>query len=395
MGRWIPVVGGMLLNLALGSLFAWSVFVLPLEREFGWTRAQTSWVFTIAMLSTTVCLVVGGRLQDRHGPRPGAAIGAVAIGSAYLLASVTESLAFLYVTFGLIGGIANGIGYSSTVPVASKWFPDRRGLAVGFIVGAYGGGSALIGPGAAILVQQVGWRTTFRLLGVLFFVMAAAGAALLRNPPGERDTPSPHRERASQSVRDMTLAQVLRTRTFWALWLAYWLGTTAGMMTISQLVPFARSTGLSIAAATFAIAVGACGNVSGRILSGWISDALGRLATLRTMIALSAIAMPSLFLLRETPAMFYVLVAVVYWCYGTQLSVFGSTAADFYGTRHLGLTYGALLTAVGLAGVLGPIVGAHAFDRFGHYGYAFFAAHWRSWRSPRWRWHTHHTLQGR
>jgi OFA family oxalate/formate antiporter-like MFS transporter len=370
----------MLLNLTLGSLFAWSVFVLPLEAEFGWTRAQTSWVFTIAMLSTTICLVLGGILQDRRGPRIGAAIGAVAVAAAYLLASFTQSLGFVYLTFGVVGGIANGIGYAATVPVASKWFPDRRGLAVGLIVGAYGGASAIVGPVAAILVDRVGWRVTFRLLAAVFFVAAAAGAALLRNPTPEEassrlspDAGTGQRER-TRSGGAPTLAAVLRTRTFWALWFAYWLGTTAGMMTISQLVPFARSAGLSLAAATFAITVGASANVSGRILAGWMSDWLGRLATLRAMLVISAAAMPALFLLRESPTVFYLLVAVVYWCYGTQLSVFGATAADFYGTANLGVIYGALLTAVGLAGVLGPIVGAHAFDRFGDYGYAFFAA---------------------
>jgi OFA family oxalate/formate antiporter-like MFS transporter len=374
--RWTPVAGGMMLNFALGSLFAWSVFVLPLEHEFGWTRAQTSWVFTFAMMSTTVCLVLGGILQDRRGPRVGAAIGALAIGTAYLLASRTQSLLYLYVTFGIIGGIANGIGYAATVPVASKWFPDRRGLAVGLIVAAYGGGSAIIAPAAAALVEVLGWRTTFRVLGMTFFAMAAVGAALLRNPPATLNSFTPVGDMASapEAPRAISLYQMLGTRTFWSLWIGYWLGTTAGMMTISQLVPFARSAGLSAAAATFAITVGACGNIGGRIFSGWLSDALGRLRTLRVMIVISAFAMPSLFWWRDQPVVFYLLVAVVYWCYGTQLSVFGSTAADFFGTRNLGRNYGALLTAVGLAGTLGPILGAQTFDRVGHYGYAFFAA---------------------
>jgi MFS transporter, OFA family, oxalate/formate antiporter len=373
MCRWSPLAGGMLLNVALGSLFAWSVFVLPLEQEFGWTRAQTSWVFTIAFMATTICLVIGGVLQDRRGPRPGAAIAAVAIAVAYALASLTTTLPFLYVTFGLVGGIANGIGYAATVPVASKWFPDRRGLAVGLIVGAYGGGSALVAPAATWLIASLGWRPTLRILAAAFLVLAGCGAALLRNPPGEA-VPSQRASRVPRSAADMTVHAVLRTPSFYALWIAYCLGTTAGLMTISQLVPFARSAGLSLAAATLAVAIGACGNVGGRVLSGWMSDALGRLRTLQMTIVLSALAMPALFLFREEAATFYLFVAVVYWCYGAQLSVFGATAADFYGTTHLGSNYGALLTAVGIAGVVGPMLGAHAFDRFGDYRYAFFGA---------------------
>src|SRR5262245_27300838 len=224
MRRWSPLAGGMLLNVALGSLFAWSVFVLPLEQEFGWTRAQTSWVFTIAFMATTICLVVGGVLQDRRGPRPGAAIAAVAIAAAYALASLTTTLPFLYATFGLLGGIANGIGYAATVPVASKWFPDRRGLAVGLIVGAYGGGSALVAPAATWLIASLGWRPTLRILAAVFFVLAGCGAALLRNPPIEA---APAR-RVSQTPRgrvDMTVRAVLRTPSFYALWIAYCLGT--------------------------------------------------------------------------------------------------------------------------------------------------------------------------
>jgi OFA family oxalate/formate antiporter-like MFS transporter len=172
----------------------------------------------------------------------------------------------------------------------------------------------------------------------------------------------------------MSTSEMLRTPTFYALWVAYCLGATAGLMTISQLVPFARTAGLGAAAATLGITVGAIGNAGGRILSGWLSDTLGRIATLRTMILISAAAMPALFILREQLVPFYVLVAAVYWCYGTQLSVFAATTADFYGTRYLGLNYGLLFTAWGTAGILGPILAARVFDAFGDYRYAFYIA---------------------
>ena len=145
-------------------------------------------------------------------------------------------------------------------------------------------------------------------------------------------------------------------------------------MTISQLVPFARSAGLGASVATISLIVSSCGNAGGRIVSGWLSDALGRLPTIKTMVLISAVAMPALFLWRANVVAFYALVAVVYWCYGTQLSVFASTTADYYGTRHLGLNYGMLFTAWGAAGILGPAIAARVFDRFGDYRYAFFAA---------------------
>jgi len=379
MNRWWPVVGGVSMNLALGSLYAWSVFVLPLEKEFGWTRAQTSWVFTIAIVCFALSFVAAGRLQDIRGPRLPAAIGGALVGGGFLLASRTSSLAALYIAFGVIVGIGNGFGYATPIPVASKWFPDRRGLVVGLMVGGYGAGSAIFGPIATTLVADIGWRSTFQILGVVFLVMTAIGAALLRNPPSGYEAVSvvaadQRRAAIASASRELTTRDMLATPTFYALWIAYCLGTTAGLMTISQLVPFARSSGVGATAATFAITIGACGNAGGRILSGWMSDRIGRLPTLRAMVLLSAIAMPALFVWRADVVAFYLLVAVVYWCYGTQISVFASTAADFYGTRHLGMNYGLLFTAWGVAGILGPAIGATVFDRFGDYRYAFFAA---------------------
>jgi OFA family oxalate/formate antiporter-like MFS transporter len=375
MNRWRVVAGGVSMNLALGSLYAWSVFVLPLEKEFGWTRAQTSWVFTIAVLMFAATFILAGRIQDARGPRICALLGAVLVSAGFFLASFTTSLLFLYITFGVVVGAGNGFGYSTPMPVASKWFPDKRGLVVGLMVGGYGASSAILGPVATNLIASIGWRPTFRLLGGLFFVMGMIGVWLLKNPPaGYRPAGWNPQAAAAAQRRDYSPGEMLRTPQFYFLWVAYCLGTTAGLMTISQLVPFARLAGLTAAAATFAITVGAVGNAGGRILSGWLSDALGRLTTLRLMVLGSAVAMPALFLWREQAHLLYVLVAVVYWCYGTQLSVFASTTADLYGTRNLGMNYGLLFTAWGTAGIIGPIIAARVFDAFGGYRYAFYAA---------------------
>jgi OFA family oxalate/formate antiporter-like MFS transporter len=374
MNRWRVVVGGVSMNLALGSLYGWSVFVLPLEREFGWTRSQTSWVYTIAVVVFASTFVLAGRIQDRRGPRLCAFAGAILVAAGFVLASFTTSLWFLYVAFGLVVGAGNGFGYATPMPVASKWFPDRRGLVVGLMVGGYGAGSAIFGPVATSLIGSVGWRPTFRLLGVVFLVMGLLGAWLLENPPpgyAPRGWTPPG---GAALRRDYSTREMLRTPQFYGLWIAYALGATAGQMTISQLVPFARSAGLGAAVATLALPISAAGNAGGRILSGWLSDALGRVTTLRLMILASAVAMPALFAWREQVVLFFVLVACVYWCYGTQLSVFASATADLYGTRHLGLNYGVLFTAWGAAGIFGPMIAGRVFDTFGGYRYAFYAA---------------------
>ena len=377
--RWWRVVGGMSMNLALGSLYAWSVFVAPLEKEFGWKRADTSSVFTWAVVVFALTFVVAGRLQDKFGPFWVSLTGGVLVSLGFFLCAFTHSLTYLIVCFGVIGGLGNGFGYSTPIPVMAKWFPDKRGLAVGLAVGGYGGGSAIFGPLANLkLIPAYGVHTTFMILGVIFLFMTVIGAFLLQNPPAGYKpagwVPAPA-AKAAATTYEFSPTEVLQTPTFYFMWVAYALGCSAGLMVISQLVPFAKSVGIPGAAlATMGLVVGAIGNASGRILSGWMSDALGRLNVLRLMIAISMIAMPILYQVGSNVAALYVVVFIVYWCYGTQLSVNGSTAADFWGTKNAGINYGMLFTAWGVAGIIGPRIGGVLFDKYKNYQMAFYTA---------------------
>src|ERR1700739_4456767 len=216
------------------------------------------------------------------------------------------------------------------------------------------------------------------ILGVIFRFMTVIGAFLLQNPPAGYKpagwTPAPAAQ-ASATTYEFTPSEVLRTPAFYFMWVAYALGCSAGLMVISQLVPFAKSVGIPGAAlATMGLVVGAIGNASGRILSGWMSDALGRLNVLRLMIAISMIAMPILYQVGGSVTLLYATVFVVYWCYGTQLSVNASTTSDFWGTKNAGLNYGMLFTAWGVAGIIGPRIGGVLYDKYKNYQMAFYTA---------------------
>ena len=376
--RWWRIAGGLSMNLALGAVYAWSIFVAPLEKEFGWKRADTSLVFTILVFTFGLTFILAGRLQDKLGPFRISVIGAVANALGFFMCAYTTTQGWMFFWLGVVAATGQGFGYSTPIPVMAKWFPDRRGLAVGLAVAGYGGGSAIFGPlGGNWLIPTYGWRSTFTTFGIIFFVMGIVASFLLKNPPAGYKpagwTPAPA-AKAAGTTYEFAPGEVLKTPAFYYMWIAYALGTSAGLMVISQLVPFAKSVGHPIALATTAIFVGALGNASGRILSGWMSDGLGRLNVLRLMIGLSAVAMPILYATGTNATMLFVMIFAVYWGYGTQLSVNASTTSDFWGTKNAGVNYGLLFTAWGVAGIIGPRIGGVLFDKYKNYQAAFTTA---------------------
>ncbi|HEY6212694.1 MAG TPA: OFA family MFS transporter [Vicinamibacterales bacterium] len=375
--RWPALVGGGLLNVAIGTYYAWSVFVPPLEREFGWTRPQTSLVPTIDMVMLASTFLLAGFIQNRVGPRAIATFGGAMFSLGLFLASFTTSLGMLYLTWGVMVGVGLGFGYLPPISVGSKWFPHQRGLVNGLAIGIFAGGSGVFGPFAGWMMPYVGWRTTFQVLAGIFFVFTMTGAYLLKDPPDDFVAPKVKSRRAAHRAvhhPDVKTSRVIRQGTFYLLWIAYALGTTAGTMVISQLVPFARESGLTPQIAAFAISVGAIGSATGRFFSGWMSDHFGRLSTLRAIIFISMLATPTLYVFRQEVVLFYVFLFLVYYCYGTQLSVYTALAGDFFGTRYLSTNYGLLLLAWGFAGVLGPQIGSRIRVGLGTYQYAFFGS---------------------
>ena len=172
-----------MLNVALGTYYAWSVFVPALENEFGWTRTQTSLVATIDMVMLASSFLLAGMLQNRIGPRAVATIGGLLYSAGLFLASYTQSLTMLYLTWGVMVGIGLGFGYLAPITVGSKWFPNHRGLVNGLAIGIFAAGSGIFGPIAGRLVDSVGWRTTWQIYAGMFFVFTMVGAYLMKDPP--------------------------------------------------------------------------------------------------------------------------------------------------------------------------------------------------------------------
>ncbi len=375
MNRWLCVLGGVLMNLSLGALYGWSLFVPALQQGLSLSREQASNIFSIAIAVFALTFLIGGRLQDKKGPYLVSLIGSLLFGIGFLVASRASSLGEMYLAFGVVVGSGAGFGYVTPIAVATKWFPDRRGLVVGISVGAFGAGSAVLGPVVPGLIADLGWRTVMQWLGGIYFVATLAGAQLLKNPPAGW-TPSGWKPSASSPSRatglDYSPTEMLGTSHFWRMLAAYALGISAGLMVISQLLPFARETmpELGAALAGTAITVGAIGNAAGRILSGWLSDSIGRIKTISLMVLLSALTLP---LLGRIHSLLFLwpLLFIVYYCYGTQLSLYASTTADFFGARNVGTNYGLVFLAFGVAGIVGPKLGGRIYDQFQSYTRAF------------------------
>src|SRR5258706_12245043 len=233
LNRWIIAAAGVLMQVALGAVYAWSVFRAPLVRQFGWSISEVTLTFTISIFVLGISAFLGGLWLNRKGPRVVAITGGILYGLGVFLASFSANkLWWLYLSYGLIGGIGLGLSYIVPVAVLVKWFPDRRGLITGVAVGGFGAGALITAPLATRLIQGVGVLNTFAYLGIAYLVVTVVAGLFMRNPPDgwrpERWTPSP--SQASQRAgHDYTLGEALKTWQFYALWLLLFLNTSAGI----------------------------------------------------------------------------------------------------------------------------------------------------------------------
>jgi nitrate/nitrite transporter NarK len=376
---WVVTLAGVGLNLALGILYAWSIFSKQLTEPvtrggFGWTRTQATMPYTIAIACFAFMMVPAGRLQDRLGPRVIASAGAVLTGLGLVVASFatpTSSLPAL-LGFGLLAGTGFGLGYAAATPAAVKWFPpQKKGLITGLVVAGFGLAPVYIAPLSKYLLGTHGVAFSFRVLGVAFFVVTLALSQLIVNPEKPLNVAAPGSAAAKAAGVDATWRDMIRTPDFWSLWLQYACAATAGLMIIGHLAKIvAAQSGNSIQGGFLLVALLAIFNASGRIVAGVASDRIGRTVTLVSVFLLQASNMV-FFSGFSTFSGFVVGAAVVGFSYGACLSLFPATAADRWGTRNLGLNYGILFTAWGVGGVFGPVLAGRIADATGSYELAY------------------------
>jgi OFA family oxalate/formate antiporter-like MFS transporter len=366
--RSVLALAGVLMQMALGAVYAWSVFRIPLSQAHGWSVSQVTAAFEFTILVLGFAAFAGGLWLRHAGPRPVAVLAAVLYGLGTALAGISHSLTMLYLTYGLIGGAGLGLGYIVPIATLVQWFPDKRGLIAGVAVAGFGAGALITAPIAERLIGSVGVSSTFVILGIAYFVIILLAAMVLKNPPAGYAPPDFHPSTVrGSSAKGFTFPQALRTWQWYGLWLTLFLNSAAGIAIISQASPMAQEVS-HVNAATAAGLVGiiSIAKGSGRFLWAWFSDAIGRKAVFLMMFLLQA----ATFLLLSRVSSFgslAVLAFLILLCYGGGFGTMPAFASDYFGTKNIGSIYGLMLTAWGAAGVVGPTLVAQFRQATGEY----------------------------
>ncbi len=358
---WLIAFTGSAINIVLGSWYSWSVIGKTVSREWGWTPAQSSLPFALLTMCFSITMIFAGRLQDRVGPRLVAIAGGLLMGSAMFLSSFTQNPLTMAVTYGILGGAGVAVGHSGTVPAAIKWAPpEREGLAAGIVVAGVGLAAVFMTPLTHLLLINFGIQWTFRILGIVIGITVPLLGLLLRNPP-EGLHPAPKKEVAVTStttVRDRNWREVLMTPQFYGTWFMFLLSASPALMVIANSVQILSIPKEQVFNPVVAPIIVVSFSAAGRLISGYVSDRIGRPRTLMAVFIIQALNIAGLSL-YETQLPLMAAFALAGLLYGAFFPLLPAIMSDFYGLKHLGVNYGIIGTAFGTAGVLGTQLGGY------------------------------------
>ena len=363
-------------HICIGSVYAWSVYVKPIQEQMSWTLTDVTIAFSIAIFFLGLSAALMGKVVERNGPRVSAIIAASLFGLGTAgsgLAIMMESKMLLYFFYGVLGGCGLGIGYISPVSTLVKWFPDKRGMATGLAIMGFGFASAVWGPTIKILIEKVGISGTFFILGALYFVVMFASALYLQKPE-EGYLPKKFKKKIEEGKKKLKedlsslgLNEAVKTPRFYGLWLMLFINVTCGIAIIGVASPLLQEV-LGISAIAAAAAVGLMGifNGAGRIFWASLSDYLTRPVVYIIFFLTQAIAFYILPSVTEI-VVFQVVLFFIMSCYGGGFASIPAYIGDIFGTKELGAIHGYILTAWAAAGLVGPLIISMVKDATGSY----------------------------
>jgi OFA family oxalate/formate antiporter-like MFS transporter len=366
--RWWIAVAAVIMQLCLGTVYAWSVFKKPLMTAHGWGETATQITFMICIGMIGLSAAFGGILVDKKGPKFVATIGGILFGIGTLLAGLADqicSLFLLYLGFGMVAGLGNGFGYVTPIATLIRWFPDKRGLVTGLAVMGFGAGAFFMGKIAPGMVISMGVAKTFYIWGAIFLVLVTASAQLYKNPP-KGWMPAgfkPSAAKGASAAESFTFDEAKKTPQWWMLWGMLFLNVSAGLGLLSQLSPMAQDMlkktisdpGMLALAGGSILAYASIFNGLGRLFWAWTSDAIGRRNVFIAMFITQAILYIILPQIGNT-VLFTLIACYLLACYGGGFATMPAFVADSFGPTNIGRVYGIMLTAWGAAGVVGPLV---------------------------------------
>ena len=374
--RWIVLAASCLVNLCIGSIYAWSVFAAPLAEKLSallgrpLTAADLAIVFTVANSVGPITMISGGFINDKFGPRRVILVGGAMFGLGMILSGLARSVGGLIVSYGLVLGLGLGMAYGATISNCVKFFPDKRGLAGGIATAAYGLSSVIVPPVANALIGSVGVDRTFFILGGAFLAVILVSSLFISAAPaavaGAR----------SGKAEGKDWRAMLSDPVFYLMLTMLLCGAFSGLMITSQASPMAqRMTGMTPALAATAVSVLALFNVGGRILAGTLSDRFGRVAVLRGAFVVEIAGLGLLWLTGAGEhALFFAGVSLVGLCFGALMGIYPGFTADQFGPAHNSVNYGIMFIGFALAGYFGPTVCRSILTSSGSYATAFVVA---------------------
>ncbi len=388
---WVVVLAGLGVNLVLGVLYAWTMMGRALLTLYpnvdakhidprNWTQTEATAPFAVGTAAFAITMIFAGRVQDKIGPKWVAVLGGVMLGLGMLASGWVRTPLLMMVTFGVLGGMGIGLGYAATTPSAIKWFPPvKKGLVTGIVVAGVGLAAVYMAPLTDYMLRALagkdpwlGISRTFMILGAGTIVVVCGLALLLRNPPaGYVAGGGGGSRKAGAAVRaDRNWPEMLRSGSFYLLWLMYVLAAAPGLMLIANARDIAAAQAPGWRAGFVLVMTLAVFNTLGRVGGGYVSDQIGRTYTMVLFFALQAVNM---FCFAQYQGSNWLIfgAAATGLCYGTIFTLMPAATADFYGVKNLGVNYGILFTAFGVAGVLGSMLGGRVRDLTQTYGVAY------------------------
>lgn len=376
--RVLIAAAGVVMQIALGAVYAWSVFRKPLAAEYGAEVTQVNIAFTLTIFTLGFAAFAGGIWMGRVGPRTVAITAGILYGAGIFLASLAgSSLTLLYLTYGIIAGAGIGLGYIVPIATLIKWFPDKRGVITGIAVAGFGFGAVIAAQVAPRLISSLGVFQTFAVLGIAYLIIVVGAALFMRNPPEGYRPPGYNPEAASSSSNrtgtDYEFGTAIRTWQWYALWALLFLNVTAGISIIAEAAPMTEElTGAGAGAAALLVSIIAIFNGVGRFLWAAVSDVIGRKWVFLIMFLLQAVLFLLIPVIGTSYVVFTALVCLILLCYGGGFGTMPAFAADYFGSANVGRIYGLLLTAWSFAAVVGPLLISRIYDATGSYNTAFY-----------------------